>query len=226
MALPRRRRFVGQRCPGCDKLFDPADAVPVYECGTCGTTFGRYESSDGDSNRCPDCNRFGAKLHDGCPDGCADEPEDVDVDVCTKCELTATDCECDDEEVIKAMPEGRIDKLPRWAQKAIEAAKAEANELRRQIALRDGEPREDDIVVDPSYSDPSSARRLRAGSRVRFFVDRCDIDVVVTDRGDGDWLEIRSTDSGLVVKPGSGNIIYVRDEWRRERNLPARRMQS
>lgn len=56
------------RCPQCDETFDECDAETVYECQDCGTTFNRDNSSDGNSHRCPDCNKFAAKLTDnGCP---------------------------------------------------------------------------------------------------------------------------------------------------------------
>lgn len=56
-------------CPHCDEEVDAYDLGPAaYECGTCGSQF----TSD-ESNRCPDCNRFAAKLADAsCPE--CDEP--------------------------------------------------------------------------------------------------------------------------------------------------------
>jgi len=51
---------------GAEYTDDGADQGqgPLYECGDCGTRFTRDGSADGDSNRCPDCNRFGAKAAD------------------------------------------------------------------------------------------------------------------------------------------------------------------
>jgi hypothetical protein len=69
----------GKQCNGCQKVFEDGDELePVYECGSCGEEFTRDESSDGDSNRCPSCNKFAAKSDDKakCPD-CGDDVEDV-----------------------------------------------------------------------------------------------------------------------------------------------------
>jgi hypothetical protein len=64
---------IAWRCGGCEAEFTDADADQgqgaLYECGECGNPFSRGNSADGDSNRCPDCNRFGAKLAEfACPD--------------------------------------------------------------------------------------------------------------------------------------------------------------
>lgn len=55
-------------CPHCEEEIGVADyfglGPPAYECGACGSQF---TSEDG--NRCPDCNRFAAKLADAsCPE--------------------------------------------------------------------------------------------------------------------------------------------------------------
>jgi hypothetical protein len=43
---------------------------PLYECADCGV-FSRRDTGD---HRCPECNKFGAKVEDySCPEGC-DEP--------------------------------------------------------------------------------------------------------------------------------------------------------
>ena len=62
----------GYKCQDCDTIIDPDDGsdleVPLYECNSCGTVFNRDNSADGESHRCPDCNKFGAKLADkSCP---------------------------------------------------------------------------------------------------------------------------------------------------------------
>jgi predicted RNA-binding Zn-ribbon protein involved in translation (DUF1610 family) len=62
-------------CTGCEDVI--AEPVPLYECGECGTIFSRDGSADGSSHRCPDCNKFAAKLTEhGCPD-CEEECEEV-----------------------------------------------------------------------------------------------------------------------------------------------------
>jgi transposase-like protein len=63
-------------CSSCDAIVveDEVSEVPRYECGDCGDTFSREDSSDGDSNRCPNCNKFAAKCEDTAYCGeCEDE---------------------------------------------------------------------------------------------------------------------------------------------------------
>lgn len=57
------------KCDSCDETFDSEDeAVSLYECGDCGNRFSQETSADGAGHRCPDCNKFGAKVSDmGCP---------------------------------------------------------------------------------------------------------------------------------------------------------------
>lgn len=56
----------GHKCESCDEILEEGSAieVPLYECGSCGTIFNRDNSADGDSHRCPDCNKFGSKVSD------------------------------------------------------------------------------------------------------------------------------------------------------------------
>jgi len=57
-------------CQACEHQFNDGDeGGPLYECSSCGTEFTREDSADGDSNRCPNCNKFGAKVADlTCPE--------------------------------------------------------------------------------------------------------------------------------------------------------------
>lgn len=76
----------GFGCSTCEwAAEDDADCEMKYECGSCGTEFLRSESSDGDSNRCPDCNKFGAKLYLACPD-CGDEAGPASIVYCPVCD--------------------------------------------------------------------------------------------------------------------------------------------
>jgi DNA-directed RNA polymerase subunit RPC12/RpoP len=60
-------------CETCDRVVDEGDAEPGYECGDCGTEFTRENSADGDSNQCPDCNKFASRSETPyCPD-CAEQ---------------------------------------------------------------------------------------------------------------------------------------------------------
>ena len=76
---------IAWRCEGCEAEFTDEDADqgqgPLYECGECGTQFTRDNSADGDSNRCPDCNKFGAKMADlACPECGEGELEPIEAD--------------------------------------------------------------------------------------------------------------------------------------------------
>lgn len=57
-------------CDDCGAVEDEFNASPLYECGNCGTIFNRENSADGDSARCPDCNKFSAKIADECCVSC------------------------------------------------------------------------------------------------------------------------------------------------------------
>jgi rubredoxin len=76
------------KCDSCDTVFSTIDdMVVLYECGNCGTVFTRDDSSDGCSNRCPDCNKFSSKKTDlGCPDCGQGECEEMRGYSCDKCE--------------------------------------------------------------------------------------------------------------------------------------------
>jgi DNA-directed RNA polymerase subunit RPC12/RpoP len=70
-------------CDYCLSLDDDLD--PRYECGSCGEEFNRSESADGDSNRCPSCNKFGAKIADAdCPE-CGEGMERDIALICPRC---------------------------------------------------------------------------------------------------------------------------------------------
>ena len=76
----------GMVCSSCEWASESdEDCENKYECGSCGTEFLRSESSDGDSNRCPNCNKFGAVLYTACPE-CGDEVGPGDVIVCPACD--------------------------------------------------------------------------------------------------------------------------------------------
>jgi hypothetical protein len=71
-------------CEGCDELVSDEEVEevgPLYECCQ---TFTRQDSHDGDSNRCPSCFKFAAKVaEEACPHCSGDEfrpatQEDVD----------------------------------------------------------------------------------------------------------------------------------------------------
>lgn len=68
------------KCLECEALVEADGEIgPLYECSRCGDRFTRDTSADG-SNRCPQCNIFGAKFADhGCPECNAGEMEEARV---------------------------------------------------------------------------------------------------------------------------------------------------
>ena len=77
----------GYVCASCGfALGKDDDLDPKYECGSCGSEFTRSESADGDSHRCPYCNKFGAKTFDAaCPE-CGEGMDPGLALVCPKCD--------------------------------------------------------------------------------------------------------------------------------------------
>jgi hypothetical protein len=56
-------------CNNCGETCeDLEEAVPLYGCDACGTSFTRENSANG-NHQCPECNKFGRKISDhGCPE--------------------------------------------------------------------------------------------------------------------------------------------------------------
>jgi predicted RNA-binding Zn-ribbon protein involved in translation (DUF1610 family) len=76
------------KCPSCDEVCVDGDEVTLYECQNCGTVFSRESSADGDSHRCPDCQKFASKLTEkGCPtcEG-SEELEIINGYYCDECD--------------------------------------------------------------------------------------------------------------------------------------------
>ena len=73
------------KCTDCGDIAAESSEEVLYECGNCGP-FIRSNSADGDSNRCPQCNKFGAKLADEACESCeAAGVEKTDAYHCTEC---------------------------------------------------------------------------------------------------------------------------------------------
>lgn len=73
-------------CDGCDHVEEDAPESPLYQCGSCGTSFTREGSYDNDSNRCPDCRKFAAKEAEfGCPSCTAAGMSSTTVYKCDRC---------------------------------------------------------------------------------------------------------------------------------------------
>lgn len=69
MSAREPEAFICEDCGALVPVEDAEGVGPLYECGDCGTRYTRGTSADGESHRCPDCNKFGAKVADvGCPD--------------------------------------------------------------------------------------------------------------------------------------------------------------
>ena len=57
------------KCRDCDYLSVDKPESPLFECHACGDRFDRDTSADADSNRCPSCNKLGARVADyACPE--------------------------------------------------------------------------------------------------------------------------------------------------------------
>jgi hypothetical protein len=77
----------GFLCEYCDALSDESAGCPLYDCESCGSRFNRDDSADGDSSRCPTCNKFSAKTADDSCAECGSGPVDeVTLAMCPICE--------------------------------------------------------------------------------------------------------------------------------------------
>ncbi|MGR3295848.1 MAG: hypothetical protein ACUZ8A_06440 [Candidatus Bathyanammoxibius sp.] len=73
------------KCTDCGDIAAESSEEVLYECGNCGP-FTRSNSDDGDSNRCPQCHKFGAKVADEACESCqAAGVEEIDAYHCTEC---------------------------------------------------------------------------------------------------------------------------------------------
>jgi len=92
-------------CENCEQVVAIDDTTRVYECGSCGTTFTKEDSYDGDSNRCLDCAKWGhIYIENACPDcgESSEELEEIEAVDCPKCgETFPTHKEFKPEEVWK-----------------------------------------------------------------------------------------------------------------------------
>jgi predicted RNA-binding Zn-ribbon protein involved in translation (DUF1610 family) len=76
----------GFQCTECGAVMEEENREPLYECSECGTVFNRNNSADGASHRCPDCNKFAAKLSDSsCPECEEGELECAELFICENC---------------------------------------------------------------------------------------------------------------------------------------------
>jgi len=74
-----REKVDGYSCQSCDHTQTDEPESPLYECCT---TYDRANSNDGESNRCPECNKFGARIADYACDECHGEMEATTLYVC------------------------------------------------------------------------------------------------------------------------------------------------
>lgn len=99
-------------CEKCDEAKDEGDLTTKYECSSCGSEYTRENSADGDSNRCPDCNKFGALQHENVCDGCEEEVLEVDIVECPDCGTFTTVEKAKEVKVDPAMPKVETVKFP------------------------------------------------------------------------------------------------------------------
>ena len=73
------------QCISCDVIRDDFTEC-LYNCGSCGCTFTKDQSEDGESNRCPECNKFSSKEADyACADCELSETNPVTAYACPTC---------------------------------------------------------------------------------------------------------------------------------------------
>ncbi len=72
-------------CKTCEEVRDEGDLTKKYECSSCGEEFTRENSADGDSNRCPQCNKFGAIQSENVCNDCEEECEETETQECGEC---------------------------------------------------------------------------------------------------------------------------------------------
>jgi len=97
LAPPRAEWYEAYHCPECDEITINT-GYALYECADCGTHFTRVSSADGCSHRCPDCNKFSAKISDHACYECEEAEADIvwvyDCPVCED-QVLAPDQEAD-----------------------------------------------------------------------------------------------------------------------------------
>ena len=85
-APPRAEWYEAYHCSECDELTIET-GYALYQCSDDGTCFTRTGSADGYTHRCPECNKFSAKISDhacaNCEEAEADEVWVYDCPVCT-----------------------------------------------------------------------------------------------------------------------------------------------
>ena len=82
---PSPEDIAAYQCQSCDTIVEEPADDPIHDCRQCGNTFVRSQSADGESNRCPECNRFAAKTaHHSCPE-CEGELQEVEARQCPEC---------------------------------------------------------------------------------------------------------------------------------------------
>lgn len=74
------------KCEACGAISENYDDEPLYECQTCGNIFARSNSADGDSSRCPSCQKFSGKIADTACSECGEgEVTKIEALHCTVC---------------------------------------------------------------------------------------------------------------------------------------------
>ena len=99
-------------CEKCGEVKDEGDLTTKYECSSCGSEYTRENSADGDSNRCPDCNKFGTLQHENACDSCEEEVLEVDVVECQDCGTFTTVEKAKEAEVYPAKPKTETERFP------------------------------------------------------------------------------------------------------------------
>ena len=205
------------KCTSCDHI-DTDHAGSQYECSSCGTTFNREHSADGDSHRCPDCNKFAGRtgVEYTCID-CGEEAEECFAVECPMCnELFDTEADghnvafsshVEDHTKEKNMPKNDLESLPKWVQDKIAVLELQVSELTAQAKRGFGGPEGSPVQVSRSNANvplkPHDTVVFRLGNDYN-----SEIHVHIEDRGDEKVLSVRGM-SMLAVLPSAGNVVHI-----------------
>lgn len=89
-------------CPDCDEPLEDDNTEPRYVCNQCGEEFGKSNSADSESSRCPSCNKFSSRdgeVHEGCSTDISDAETKYRCGACSEVydeQAEAEACDCED----------------------------------------------------------------------------------------------------------------------------------
>jgi Zn-finger nucleic acid-binding protein len=131
-------KLTAYKCESCEEISESFEDEPLYECNGCGNRFTRSNSADGDSSRCPTCQKFSGKVSDTVCEKCGEgEVTEIEAMHCTICgsyfeakDIEGDECPVCKEQEMKKKELDRLAALPvnqRGGQKTF-ATKEQAQE--------------------------------------------------------------------------------------------------